>query len=1373
VAAPALGAGQQPADRPRRARRLTGRRAEPEAPRGLDEGEVERLLAALTAVRDGDFRVRLRVPGDADSPMARLATVVNEVVDRNRHLTGELDRVRRVVGRDGRLDERLRPGNAEGAWAAAVTAANDLLDELVRPTVEVGRVLGSVAAGDLTQMIDLRSGDQRLRGEFLRMARTVNGMVAQLRDFADEVTRVAREVGTDGKLGGQARVRGVSGTWRDLTDSVNTMASRLTNQVRDIALVTTAVANGDLSRTVTVDVAGEMLELKTTVNTMVDQLRAFADEVTRVAREVGTDGVLGGKATVPGVAGTWKDLTDNVNSMAGNLTAQLRDIAQVTTAVARGDLSRKITVDVSGELLGLKTTVNTMVDQLSGFADEVTRVAREVGSEGRLGGQAEVRGASGTWSDLTDSVNFMAGTLTAQVRNIAEVTTAVARGDLTKKIDVDARGEILELKTTINIMVDLLSAFADEVTRVAREVGTEGKLGGQARVRGASGTWKDLTDNVNSMAGNLTSQVRSIATVSTAVGRGDLSQKIMIEAQGETAALAHTINTMVDTLRAFADEVTRVAREVGTEGILGGQARVPGVAGVWKDLTDNVNSMAGNLTSQVRNIAEVTTAVARGDLRRKIDVDARGEILELKTTINTMVDQLSAFADEVTRVAREVGTEGKLGVQAEVEGVSGTWKRLTESVNQLASTLTIQLRAIADVSTGVTRGDLTRKITVDAAGEVAALKDTINQMIATLRETTRANQEQDWLKTNLARISGLMQGQRDLNAVARLIMSELTPVVTAQCGAFFLAEAAEVTSARKAYPDGRARLRMIAGYGHPGGTRDGEVFAFGETLVGQAASEGSRIHLTDVPAGYVRISSALGSAPPAELVVLPVLFEGRVLAVIELATFTPFSPVHLAFLDQITETIGVTVNTIIANSRTEELLNQSRRLTDELQVRSGELQGQQEQLRRTNTELEVKNAEIEDAGRALADRAEQLALSSRYKSEFLANMSHELRTPLNSLLILARLLADNPTGNLTAEQVKYANVIHGAGSDLLQLIDDILDLSKVEAGKMESTPAEVSFTSLIDYVESMCRPLTADKGLGFTVSVAPDLPGTLHTDERRLQQILRNLLSNAVKFTESGQVRLVVKPVDRTRFQNPSLRRAPGVVAFQVVDTGIGIAADKLKIIFEAFQQADGTTSRRYGGTGLGLSISREIAHLLGGELEAESVVGQGSTFTLHLPMRRGAPVPPREPSAYRRVHQAPGEPAAGPVRGPDEVLLGRRVLIVDDDVRNVFALASALELNGLEVCYADNGDSALEALDGPPPVDAVLMDVMMPGMDGNEAMAAIRARPGHAELPIIAVTAKAMNGDRERSLQAGASDYVTKPVDTEHLLGLLRDHFG
>ncbi len=497
---------------------------------------------------------------------------------------------------------------------------------------------------------------------------------------------------------------GVSGTWADLTDSVNAMAGNLTSQVRDIAQVATAVAKGDLSQKIDVDAQGEILELKNTVNTMVDQLSAFADEVTRVAREVGSEGRLGGQAQVPGVGGTWRDLTDSVNFMAGNLTSQVRNIAQVTTAVAKGDLSQKITVDARGEILELKTTVNTMVDQLSAFADEVTRVAREVGTEGRLGGQAQVPGVGGTWRDLTDSVNFMAGNLTSQVRSIAAVATSVAQGDLSQKITVDARGEILELKNTINTMVDQLSAFADEVTRVAREVGTEGNLGGQATVRGVSGTWKDLTDNVNVMASNLTGQVRSIAQVAAAVAKGDLSQKITVEAKGEVAALAGVINTMVDTLSAFADEVTRVAREVGTEGMLGGQAHVPNVAGTWKDLTDNVNSMANNLTGQVRNIAQVTTAVANGDLSKKIDVDARGEILELKTTINTMVDQLSSFASEVTRVAREVGSEGRLGGQAEVEGVSGTWKRLTENVNELAGNLTRQVRAIAGVTSAVGRG---------------------------------------------------------------------------------------------------------------------------------------------------------------------------------------------------------------------------------------------------------------------------------------------------------------------------------------------------------------------------------------------------------------------------------------------------------------------------------------------------------------------------------------------------------------------------------------------------------------------------------------------------------------------------------------------
>jgi len=554
-------------------------------------------------------------------------------------------------------------------------------------------------------------------------------MVDQLRSFASEVTRVAREVGTDGKLGGQAIVPGVAGTWKDLTDSVNAMCGNLTAQVRNIANVTTAVARGDLSRKITVDVRGEILELKDTINTMVDQLNSFASEVTRVAREVGTEGKLGGQAQVPGVAGTWKDLTDNVNFMASNLTAQVRNIADVATAIAGGDLSKKITVNVSGEILQLKETLNTMVDQLNAFAGEVTRVAREVGTEGRLGGQANVLGVAGTWKDLTESVNSMASNLTAQVRNIAEVTTAVANGDLSKKITVDVRGEILELKDTINTMVDQLNAFAGEVTRVAREVGTEGKLGGQALVRGVAGTWKDLTDSVNSMASNLTGQVRNIAEVATAVAKGDLSKKITVNVSGEILQLKETLNTMVDQLNAFASEVTRVAREVGTDGKLGGQAQVTGVAGTWKDLTDSVNSMAGNLTAQVRNIAEVATAIAGGDLSRKITVDVRGEILQLKETLNTMVDQLNRFAGEVTRVAREVGTEGRLGGQANVPGVAGTWKDLTDSVNSMAGNLTAQVRNIAEVTTAVARGDLSRKITVDVKGEILELKNTINTMV--------------------------------------------------------------------------------------------------------------------------------------------------------------------------------------------------------------------------------------------------------------------------------------------------------------------------------------------------------------------------------------------------------------------------------------------------------------------------------------------------------------------------------------------------------------------------------------------------------------------------------------------------------------------
>ena len=687
----------------------------------------------------------MRLPGDWTGLEGKIADTFNEIVASNARMASELERVGTVVGKQGQTRQRVKFGRPTGAWGEMEASVNTLIDDLLWPTTEVTRALAAVAKGDLLQTVRLDVDGRPLEGEFLRSATIVNTMIEQLGVFTSEVTRVAREVGTDGKLGGQAQVRDVSGVWKDLTDSVNSMASNLTAQVRNISEVTIAVASGDLSRKITVDVRGEILQLKEAINTMVDQLRSFASEVTRVAQEVGTEGRLGGQAVVPGVAGTWKDLTDSVNAMARNLTDQVRNIAEVTTAVARGDLSRKITVDVRGEILELKNTINTMVDQLNAFAGEVTRVAREVGTDGKLGGQAQVSGVAGTWKDLTDNVNFMASNLTAQVRNIAEVATAIAGGDLSKKITVNVSGEILLLKETINTMVDQLNAFAGEVTRVAREVGTEGRLGGQANVLGVAGTWKDLTDSVNSMANNLTAQVRNIAEVATAIAGGDLSKKITVDVSGEILQLKETLNTMVDQLNAFAGEVTRVAREVGTEGKLGGQAEVPGVAGTWKDLTDNVNLLAANLTTQVRNIAEVTTAVARGDLSRKITVDVKGEILELKNTINTMVDQLNAFAAEVTRVAREVGTDGKLGGQAQVSGVAGTWKDLTDSVNAMAGNLTVQLRDVSKVATSIAKGDLSQKITVDVRGEILQIKDTINTMVDQLNafagEVTRVARE--------------------------------------------------------------------------------------------------------------------------------------------------------------------------------------------------------------------------------------------------------------------------------------------------------------------------------------------------------------------------------------------------------------------------------------------------------------------------------------------------------------------------------------------------------------------------------------------------------------------------------------------------------
>ncbi len=1599
--------------------------------------QVRNIAEVTTAVAKGDLGKKITV--DVKGEILELKNTINTMVDQLSSFASEVTRVAREVGTEGKLGGQADVKGVAGTWKDLTDNVNLMGGNLTAQVRNIADVTKAVANGDLSKKITVD-----VKGEILELKNTVNTMVDQLSSFASEVTRVAREVGTEGALGGQADVRGVAGTWKDLTDSVNSMAGNLTAQVRNIAEVTTAVAKGDLGKKITVDVKGEILELKNTINTMVDQLSSFAAEVTRVAREVGTEGKLGGQAEVRGVAGTWKDLTDSVNSMAGNLTAQVRNIAEVTTAVAKGDLSKKITVDVKGEILQLKNTVNTMVDQLSSFGSEVTRVAREVGTEGKLGGQADVRGVAGTWKDLTDSVNSMAGNLTAQVRNIAAVTTAVANGDLSKKITVDVRGEILELKDTINTMVDQLRSFASEVTRVAREVGTEGKLGGQADVRGVAGTWKDLTDSVNSMAGNLTAQVRNIAAVTTAVANGDLSKKITVDVRGEILELKDTINTMVDQLSSFASEVTRVAREVGTEGNLGGQARVEGVSGTWKDLTDNVNFMAGNLTNQVRGIAKVVTAVANGDLEQELTVDAKGEIAALADTINGMTSTLATFAAQVTSVAREVGVEGKLGGQASVPGAAGTWKDLTDNVNQLAANLTTQVRAIAEVATAVTKGDLTRSIAVEAQGEVAALKDNINEMIRNLKDTTLKNSEQDWLKTNLAKFSRMLQGQRDLLAVGRLILSELAPVVSAQQGVFY-------TLASEA-----RELRLLAGYATAG---QKEVYRLGEGLIGQCAVENRMILLSNVPGDYVRISSALGGARPVNVIVLPVVFEGQVKAVLELASLERFSTTHQVFLHELMESIGIVLNTIQANTRTEDLLAQSQSL-------ARELQSQQEVLRKTNQELEEKagllveqnaeverkNREVEQARQALEEKAKQLALTSKYKSEFLANMSHELRTPLNSLLILSDQLSRNQDGNLTPKQTEFAKTIHSAGNDLLNLINDILDLSKIESGTVVIDVGEVRFRDVQEYVQRTFRHVAEAKGLGFDVRLEPGLPRAIATDVKRVQQVIKNLLSNAFKFTEHGGVMLeITRAAAGWSPGVESLRRARSVIAMSVSDTGIGIPAEKQQIIFEAFQQADGSTNRKYGGTGLGLAISREIAGLLGGEIRLVSELGKGSTFTLYLPQsyvlnpaarpepspesevaavqlepvatksgaafstpylgddrdvvqpgdrvllivdndeafarvlldqarecglkgivtsrgadalvlarerrpdaitldirlpdidgwrvldrlksdtatrhipvtvitteeegRRGLDLgalavigkpivekrilerafrrlrsfvlsPPRgvlvvagpgksreelvaylkssggevvgaaaarealaaldagdvacvvvplgdagdgaSPGALVEVVRAcdeaelpvlvftPGAPSrkvvttlaklteAGPTRRvqslerlldqavhllhqpvadlapeareciealyeSEAVLAGKKALVVDDDIRNIFALTSVLERQSMVIVSAETGREAISTLERVPDVDVVLMDVMMPDMDGLDTMRAIRKNPRFRDLPIVAVTAKAMKGDREKTLEAGAWDYLSKPVDPEHMLSVLR----
>jgi signal transduction histidine kinase/HAMP domain-containing protein/ActR/RegA family two-component response regulator len=959
---------------------------------------------------------------------------------------------------------------------------------------------------------------------------------------------------------------------------------------------------------------------------------------------------------------------------------------------------------------------------------------------------------------------------TVDAKALLSVLAQVKGGDFTARMPVDWTGVAGKVADSLNDVIVSNQALEAELARVSEMVGKEGRLSQRVVLGGWAQSWSGSVESVNNLIDALVRPTNEMQRVIGAVADGDLSKKVSADVRGEMLELKNTINGMVDQLNGFVSELTRVAREVGTEGKLGQAAAVTiEVGGVWKDLTDNVNLMAGNLTGQVRNIAEVTTAVANGDLSKKISIDVKGEFLELKNTVNAMVDQLNAFASEVTRVAREVGVEGKLGGQAQSKEIGGVWKDLTDNVNQLAANLTNQVRAIAEVATAVTEGDLTRQVSMEASGEVAALKDKLNEMIRNLRETTRQNIEQDWLKTNLERFTRMLQGQRDLDAVSAMILSELAPLVSAQHGVFYI-----LTT-----PAGGAPvLELQAGYGYEERRQLSTSFGLGEGLVGQCAKERKRILLTEVPADYVRINSGLGASAPLNIIVLPVLYEGSVRAVIELASFSSFSPTHQAFLDQLTESIGLVLNTIEADTLTENLLKQSQSLAEELRTQQEELQESNKDLARQatllaekNIEAEQKNQEVEESKRLVEEKAGQLSVSSKYKSEFIANMSHELRTPLNSLLILAEQLEENPGRTMTDLQVEYASVIRASGNDLLNLLNGILDLAKVESGTVDIEMTKVSIQDICGTLKREFEPVAQAKGLTLGVDFGPGPIGDIVTDPQRLGQILKNLLSNAVKFTEQGEVHVRVgQAVSGWMGSTESLSNAASVVAFAVTDTGIGIEEAHQQRIFEEFAQGDGSTARLYGGTGLGLSISRELAGLLGGEITVVSAPGEGSTFTLYLP-EMGQPLPDVAAVIHTNGKTAATARIVGRPRrfeGGPKGLNGAKVLVVDDDFRNVFALTALLERNYADVTVAESGHEALATLQRMPDIDIVLMDIMMPVMDGYATIRNIRALEQFADLPIIAVTGKVVGGERQRCIDAGANDYVPKPVDSAELLAAI-----
>jgi HAMP domain-containing protein/signal transduction histidine kinase/CheY-like chemotaxis protein len=1372
--------------------------------------QVRNIATVATAVAYGDLSRKVTV--DAKGEVSELKTTINTMVDSLTQFSSEVTRVAREVGTEGKLGGKAEVRGVAGVWQDLTNNVNGMADNLTGQVRNIATVATAVANGDLSQKITVDA-----QGEVLELKDTINTMVDRLTQFSSEVTRVAREVGTDGQLGGQAQVPDVAGVWQDLTNNVNGMAANLTGQVRNIATVATAVANGDLSQKITVEVKGEVLELKNTLNNMVEKLKKFSSEVTRVAQEVGTDGVLGGKANVENVAGVWQELTNNVNGMADNLTNQVRNIATVATAVANGDLSQSITVEAKGEVLELKSTINTMVEKLTQFSSEVTRVAREVGTEGVLGGKANVVGVGGTWQDLTNNVNGMADNLTSQVRNIATVAKAVAEGDLSQRITVKAKGEVAELKDTINTMVEKLTQFSSEVTRVAQQVGTEGILGGKAEVKNVSGAWQDLTNNVNGMADNLTNQVRNIASVATAVANGDLGQKITVDAKGEILELKDTLNTMVDRLTQFASEVTRVAQEVGTDGILGGQAEVAGVTGAWGDLTRNVNRLANNLTDQVRDISRVTSAVAKGDLEQKITVEAQGEVLELKNTINSMTDTLSLFANQVTYVAKEVGDEGKLGGQADVPEAQGIWRNLTDNVNELADNLTRQIRAILTVVTDVTQGNLTGSIDVAAKGEVETLKNGLNQMILTLKETSDINNEQDWLKSNLSYFVRLMQGNSNLQALADVVITKVCTVLNVQHGVFYALESNFNKDIDK------PMLYMLASYAFHERKSVANRFEIGQGLVGQAALEKKRILVHNIPGDYIQVSSGLGNAQPLTVVVLPVVFENELLGVLELGSFSPFTEISLNFLDQLMESLGIVANAVVASAQTESLLTESQSLSEELQKQQEELKNsnvkletqaknlqdseaklknKQEELQQTNEELEEKSRvladqkhEVESAKIQLEEKAQQLAISSKYKSEFLANMSHELRTPLNSLMVLSDGLRKNIDKNFTDKQVEKMATIHDSGIELLELINEILDLAKIEAGKMLVQVGDIFLQRIQNWAARGFNQMAENKGITFETELDPSLPKTILTDEKRLQQVIKNFISNAIKFTNKGQVTLSIYHAKTGWTQNNRhLNEASTVVAFSVTDSGIGIPADKHQVIFEAFQQADGSTSRKYGGTGLGLSISREIAHLLAGEIILESGVGKGSSFTLFIPHTypeqadddgnsrlldySGSNVKISSLKDRSKINISPAY--ISDVKQLKVSLIGelareveddriaitasdRVVLIIENDLKFAKILLNKARKSGFKGIVATTGDSGLLCAQEYCP-DAILLDIKLPIMNGWIVLDRIKhdAKIRHIPVHILSV-----DDVSQRSLEQGAISFLQKPIDDDSLKGI------